>query len=212
MRWLRDRDLLHVHASWLMLGGALLASCTAGTEPSTNPRDLRSGPGETMLVSGRVVTPGPVGPRSDHRAEAGDSGAGGWITIGSMSGQAIKPSRPIAGVVVELGIVHFAHSSDTAASGVRSVVMPFVVADVWSAAGERFLEPGPAEPPGRFEMIARTTTNGGGEFQFAQAPRRQMLMVRARPPAPYQETYSDTPFWSSDQTSKEVNIVLRGGR
>jgi hypothetical protein len=92
----------------------------------------------------------------------------------------------------------------------RAVVVPFVVADVWSGPEVRFLDPGPAEPPGRFEVIARTRTDSRGEFRFPQAPRGDMLMVRARPPAPYRETYCHAPFWLGRGATKEVDVVVRG--
>ncbi len=175
-----------------MLSAVALTACTAGTEPSTNPRQLRTDPSETGRVSGKVVTSGPTG------SPGGGDGA--------------EASQPLAGVVVELGIVHFARSGDTAATAgkARSVVTPIAVPDMWIGPGARFLAPGPAAPPGRFEVIAQTTTDGRGEFRFRRAPRREVLMLRARPAAPYEETYSHTPFWLANEPAKEVNVVLRG--
>jgi hypothetical protein len=36
-----------------------------------------------------------------------------------------------------------------------------------------------------------------------------MLLVRARPPAPYLETYSSTPFLLGKKAAEEVDVVLR---
>jgi hypothetical protein len=114
--------------------------------------------------------------------------------------------------VVELGIVRFDRSSDSVPEGTsRSLLVPFVVADAWAGPEQTVVEPGPAAPPGRFEVIARATTDGRGEFRFPRAPLGQMLMVRARPPAPYLETYSSTPFLLDDKAAEEVDVVLRGG-
>jgi hypothetical protein len=115
----------------------------------------------------------------------------------------------VAGVVVELGIVRFTRSSDTAATS--RALIPFVVPDVWSEQGRPILTPGPAKPPGRFEAIDTTTTDERGIFQFRQVPRQATLLIRARPRAPYQETYSQMPFWLSTEAVKEVIVVLRGG-
>lgn len=162
----------------LVLSGVALAACSAGTEPSPTPRELRGDPGETGLVRGAVVTAEEV---------------------------------PLAGVVVELGIVHFHRAADTAAGTGHAAVVPFVVADVWSGPGRTLLTPGPAEPPGRFEPVARTTTDERGRFEFRRVSRQTVLMVRARPPAPYEETYSQTPFWLTNSPARELSIVLRGG-
>jgi hypothetical protein len=91
----------------------------------------------------------------------------------------------------------------------RSLLVPFVVADAWAGPEQSVVEPGPAAPPGRFEVIARATTDGRGEFRFPRAPRGQMLLVRARPPAPYLETYSSTPFLLGKKAAEEVDVVLR---
>jgi hypothetical protein len=188
-----------------------LAACTAGTEPSTDPREVRVDPDGAGRVSGKVLTSGPTRSQGEPRAtEIGDAPDSGWVRIGPVAGQKLKPSRPLAGVVVELGIVRFNESSDTAEGTTRTVLVPFVVADVWSGPEVRFLDPGPAEPPGRFEVIARTRTNAQGEFRFLQAPRGDMLMVRARPGAPYLETYCQTPFWLGKEAVKEVDVVVRG--
>jgi hypothetical protein len=200
-------------APWAVLTCLALA-CTAGTEPSTNPREQRTGPGATGRVSGKVVTSGTVGtPSARQEAEARDSAAGRWVEIGPLAGESIRSSQPLTGVVVELGIVYFDRSSDSVAEGTsRSLVVPFVVPDGWSGPGPRFLDPGPAAPPGRFEVIARATTNERGEFRFSRAPRGQILMLRVRPPAPYLETYSQTPFVLSNRPAKVVDVVLRRGR
>jgi len=199
-------------ALWAVLSCLGLA-CTAGTEPSTNPRQDGIDPRETGRVSGRVVTAGITRARGAPReAEVHDSAAGRWMKIGSVAGEAIRPSRPLAGIVVELGIVRFDRSNDSVAEGTsRSLVIPFVVADAWAGPEQTVVEAGPAAPPGRFEVIARATTDGRGEFRFPRAPRGQMLMVRARPPAPYLETYSNTPFLLDIKAAEEVDVVLRGG-
>jgi hypothetical protein len=198
-------------ASWAGLSCLVLA-CTAGTEPSTNPRQDVTDPRETARVSGRVVTAGTTGARGEVRAEIHDSAAGRWVKIGSVAGEAIPPSRPLAGVVVELGIVRFDQSSDSVPEGTtRTLLVPFAVADAWAGPEQTVVEPGPAAPPGRFEVIARATTDGHGEFRFPRAPMGQMLMVRARPPAPYLETYSRTPFLLDIKAAEEVDVVLRGG-
>lgn len=209
-------------AIWCVLSGLVLA-CTAGTEPSTNPRELRTESSETGLVSGRVLTSGTVAASGGpEEAEPGDSAARQWVKLGPVAGEAIRRSQTLAGVVVELGIVHFGWASDSVPPGTtRSMVVPFVVPDAWAGpfvvpdawAGPevRYLEPGPAEPPGRFEVIAQATTNGRGGFRFSKAPRGQMLMLRARPPAPYLETYSATPFLLGNRPAKVVDLVLRGG-
>lgn len=198
-------------ASWAVLSCLGLA-CTAGTEPSTNPRQDGTDPRETGRVSGRVVTAGTTtrARGAPPRAEVHDSVAGRWVKIGSVAGEAIRPSRPLAGVVVELGIVRFDRSSDSVPEGTsRSLLVPFVVADAWAGPEQTVVEPGPAAPPGRFEVIARATTDGRGEFRFPRAPLGQMLMVRARPPAPYLETYSSTPFLLGKKAAEEVDVVLR---
>jgi hypothetical protein len=188
-----------------------LVACTAGTEPSTDPRQVPTDPAAAGQVSGKVLTSGLVGPQSAERAEGvSEASESTWVTIGPVAGERIQPSRPLAGVVVELGIVRFERSGETAEGTTRTVLHPFVVADVWSGTGARVLDPGPAEPPGRFEVIARTTTNARGEFRFPQAPRGDMLMVRARPRAPYQETYCQSPFWLAREARKEVDVVVRG--
>lgn len=199
-------------APWAILTGLTLA-CTAGTEPSTNPREQRTDPGETGRVSGKVLTSGTVRtPVAQQGVEARDSVAGRWVEIGPIAGEAIQPSQPLARVVVELGIVHFDRSTDSVAEGTsRSLVVPFVVPDAWAGPGLRFLDPGPAASPGRFEVIARTMTNGRGEFRFSRAPVGQVLMVRARPSAPYLETYSPNPFVLGNQPAKVVDVVLRAG-
>lgn len=189
-----------------------IAACTAGTEPGTDPREFRVNPDETSEVSGRVLTSGPTrGAGNRREAESGEAESG-WVRIGPVAGEELKPSRPLGGVPVELGIVRFDRSSDTARTGeTRHVLVPFVVADVWSGAGAGFLvDPGPAEAPGRFEVIARTRTDARGEFRFPRAPRGQMLMVRARPSVPYQETYCRTPFVLTREEAKEVDVVVRG--
>ena len=188
-----------------------LAACTAGTEPSTDPREVRVDPGVAGRVSGRVLTSGPIRSHTEQRgAEIEDAPDSAWVRIGPVAGQKLKPSRPLAGVVVELGIVRFDESSDTPEGTTRTVLVPFVVADAWSGPEVRFLDPGPAEPPGRFEVIARTRTDARGEFRFPRAPRGDMLMVRARPPAPYLATYCRTPFWLGKDAVKEVDVVVRG--
>jgi hypothetical protein len=199
-------------AAWVMLSCLGLA-CSAGTEPSTNPREQRRDPGETGRVSGRVVTSGTArAAGAQPENEAGDSAAGGWVEIGPLAGEAIQPSQPLAGVVVELGIVHFDRSSDSVAEGTsRARLVPFAVPDVWAGPANRYLDPGPTAPPGRFEVIAQATTNPRGEFRFSGAPRGQFLMVRARPRAPYLETYSNTPFWLGNQPAKVVEVVVRAG-
>lgn len=206
-----DRGLAF-RTSRVVLSGVALVACTAGTEPSSNPRQLRTDSNGSGQVSGRVVTSGVTrSPDAGHGAEAAESPAGGWIEFGSVAGEPIEASQPLAGVVVELGIVYFARSGDSAATGgvARSVVVPMAVPDVWIGPAPRFLAPGPADPPGRFEVIARTTTDGRGEFRFSRAPRLEPLMLRARPLAPYEETYSHTPFWLASEPAKEVNVVLR---
>jgi hypothetical protein len=197
---------------WVMLAWLALA-CSLGTEPSTNPREQRIGPGETGGVSGRVVTSGTARSTGARQGDgAGDSAATGWRKLGPLEGETIQPSRPIAGVVVELGIVHFGRSSDSAATGTsRSLLVPMALADVWAGSEPRVLDPGPAAPPGRFEVIAQATTNGRGEFRFSRAPRGEMLMVRARPPTPHVETYSSTPFLLGNQAEKVVDVILRAG-
>jgi hypothetical protein len=188
-----------------------LAACTAGTEPSTDPRQLRTDPNATGQVTGKVLTSGLV--RNEREGRPGETAAApdsAWVRVGPVAGREVKLSRPLTGVVVELGIVRFARSSDTAQGATRTVLRPFVVADVWSGPEARVLDPGPSEPPGRFEMIARTTTDARGEFRFPHAPRGDMLMVRARPSAPYQETYCQTPFWLGRDPVKEVDVVVRG--
>jgi hypothetical protein len=200
-------------ASWAVLGCLGLA-CTAGTEPSTNPRQEGTDPRATGRVSGRVITAGTTtrARGAPQGAEGHDSAAGRWMKIGSVAGEAIRPSRPLSGVAVELGIVRFDRSSDSVPEGTsRSVLVPFAVADAWVGPELTVVEPGPGAPPGRFEVIARATTNGRGEFRFPRAPLGQMLMVRARPPAPYLETYSSTPFLLDIRTAQEVDVVLRRG-
>jgi hypothetical protein len=188
-----------------------LAACTAGTEPSTDPRDVRVDPDATGRVSGKVLTSGLTRSQGEqHPAETMEAPDSGWVGIGPVAGEKLRPSRPLAGVVVELGIVRFDRSSDTAEWTVRAALVPFVVADVWSGPDARYREPGPAEPPGHFEVIARTRTDSRGEFRFPQVPRGDMLMVRARPPAPYRETYCHTPFWLGKEATKEVDVVVRG--
>ncbi len=208
----RIRSTPAVNGTGVMLVFLALA-CSTGTEPSTNPRDQRTGPGETGRVSGRVLTAGIT--RVDGtwlQGEEGDTTAGDRIEVGPLAGETVPASHPLAGVVVELGIVHFDRASDSVAEGTaRSVLVPMAVPDVWAGPTPRFLDPGPAAPPGRFEVIARATTNRRGEFQFSGAPRGRMLMLRVLPPAPHLETYSRTPLWLGDQSAKLVDLVVRGG-
>jgi hypothetical protein len=188
-----------------------LAACTAGTEPTTQPREVRVDPNATGWVSGKVLTSGPTRNQGEQPAwETGDAPDTAWVRIGPVAGERMKPSRPLAGVVVELGIVRFDRSSDTAEGTTRAILVPFVTADAWSGPEVRFLDPGPAEAPGRFEVVARTRTDALGEFRFPRAPRGDMLMVRARPPAPYHETYCHAPFWLGKEATKEVDVVVRG--
>jgi hypothetical protein len=201
---------MRVAIGWVMLSCLVLA-CTGSTEPSTNPREQRTDPGETGRVSGRVVTSGIVQATGASPVnDGGDSATGRWVEVGPLAGEAIRASQPLARVVVELGIVHFDRSSDSVAEGTsRSLVIPMVVPDVWAGPANRILDPGPAAPPGRFEVIARATTNRRGEFRFSGAPRGQFLMVRARPRAPYLETYSKTPFWLGNEPSEVVEVIVR---
>ncbi len=188
----------------------LALACSVGTEPSTNPREQRADPAETGQVSGRVITSGLVQAPGARAVDQADSAAGRWVEFGPLAGEAIRHSQSLRGVVVELGILHFERSSDSAGAGAaRSRVAPIAVPDVWVGPTPRFLEPGPAAPPGRFEVIARATTNSRGEFRFSRAPRGPTLVLRVRPPAPYLETYSHSPFWLSGQEGKVVDVAVR---
>lgn len=195
-----SRKALVVSRPWLALA-VVLPACSAGTEPTTNPLELRTNPREVGAVYGTVVTPGPV--RSTGAAETVDPTrprSGSTIEIG-----AVKPSRPLAGIVVELGIVHFSPITDSAAPGATGhMVLPMAVPDAWSGSGTIFLAPGPASPPGRLEVIATTATDAHGAFRFRKAPRREVLLLRARPPAPYQETYTPTPFWLGNSRRRRL--------
>ena len=76
MRRLLDFVRVLAIALWAMLGGVALAACTAGTEPSTNPREQRTDPDDTGRVSGRVITSGTRSSGSREEAEADDSTTG----------------------------------------------------------------------------------------------------------------------------------------
>jgi hypothetical protein len=119
-----------------------LAACAAGTEPSTDPRDVRVDPDATGRVSGKVRTSGPI--RSDGEqgaAETMEAPDSGWVRIGPVAGQRLKPSRPLAGVVVELGIVRFDRSSDTTQGTARAMVVPWGRGRCVVGAGDSFPRP-----------------------------------------------------------------------
>lgn len=89
-----------------VLSAVALAACTAGTEPTSNPRELRTDSEASGEVSGKVLTSGVTrSSAAGHAAEAGEPPTGERIEFGPLAGERIEASQPLAGVVVELGIV-----------------------------------------------------------------------------------------------------------
>ena len=137
--------------------------------------------------SGTEVPTSPL----DHRAASSDTG--------TVYGQVVLPARrsatvlgvgfgaPLEGATVELGTWRGSATEfrDSTAHVVRV---------------------SPDDP--RFVLIAGVVTNELGEYRFPGVPKKQVLAMRARPPAGsgYETTYFESLFWLF--TSKEMRLTV----